>query len=108
MATSTEDSAESVDLITGDEKFDKKEKNGDDAAASTKPRHPVFDVIAECGDSDDPFALLEFFEGSDAARRLDKADVEDASGMTPLMHAAWKGKPKMTKFLIDHVREHFS
>jgi hypothetical protein len=27
-------------------------------------------------------------------------ELEDSHGMTPLMHAAWKGSPEITEFLL--------
>jgi len=54
---------------------------------------PVFKAVKECGG--DPEAIRNHFEMENVS-----VDVEDAAGMTPLMHACWKNFPKVVKFLI--------
>ena len=60
--------------------------------------HPLFEVIK----NSKPETIIEdvrnFFE-------IDGVSIEilDGSGMTPLMHACWKGNVSFAKFLIDQV-----
>lgn len=58
---------------------------------------PVFRALKGCGD--DPEMIRNFFEIDDVG-----VDIEDSSGMTPLMHASWKGHFKVAKFLLSQVR----
>ena len=58
---------------------------------------PVFTAVKECGD--DPEKIRNHFEMDNVS-----VDVEDAAGMTPLMHACWKNYPRVVKFLIGLVR----
>ena len=53
--------------------------------------HPVFKAIAD-GDMETMRNYLEV-EGV-------SLEVEDASGMTPLMHASWKGQHDIAKYLV--------
>ncbi len=61
-----------------------------------KNEHPVFAAIKECGD--DVEKVRNFFEVDGVP-----VDIEDSIGMTPLMHACWKGHLKLAKFLIKQV-----
>ena len=56
----------------------------------------MFKAVKECGG--DPEAIRNHFEMENVS-----VDVEDAAGMTPLMHACWKNFPKVVKFLIGLV-----
>jgi len=58
-----------------------------------KNDHPVFAAVKECGG--DPEKIRNFFEIENV-----NLDIEDSSGMTPLMHACWKNFPRVVKFLI--------
>jgi hypothetical protein len=59
--------------------------------------HPVFTAIKECGD--DIEKIRNFFEVDGVS-----VEIEDSIGMTPLMHACWKGHINVAKFLIKQVR----
>ena len=69
-----------------------------DADDKTKNEHPVFEKIKESQPKDVVENVRNFFE-------VDGVSVEiiDGSGMTPLMHACWKGNLEFTKFLIKQV-----
>ncbi len=67
------------------------------------PPHHLFEVICR-GKEDNAYAVREALEKDDQDRQT-ILELTDSSGMTPLMHAAWKGKPTVTKMLIDMVRE---
>ena len=60
--------------------------------------HPVFEVIKTSKPEDVIEAVRNYFE-------VDGVSVEilDGSGMTPLMHACWKGNLEFSKFLIKQV-----
>ena len=60
--------------------------------------HPVFKTIAD-GDME---TMRNYFEVEGVS--LEK---EDQHGMTPLMHASWKGKYDIAKYLIKQGK-HFS
>ncbi len=62
-----------------------------------KSVHPVVEAI--CRPEDDPDGVRAAMEANPGS-----LEVADDTGMTPLMHAAWKGKPRTTKMLIDMVR----
>ena len=72
---------------------DTTEKGGDDAEAEEKVvhDHPVFKTIID-GDME---SMRNYFEVEGVSLEL-----EDNTGMTPLMHASWKGKYEVAKYLI--------
>jgi len=80
-----------VDLVTGD-------KN-EDEEKDKKPRHPIFDAISKSAE-DDVDAVRKYIDMKASEGGVDSIDLQDDSGMTLLMHAAWKGKLKVAKFLI--------
>lgn len=53
--------------------------------------HPVFKTIAD-GDTE---SMKNYFEVEGVS-----LEIEDQHGMTPLMHASWKGKHDIAKYLI--------
>ena len=53
--------------------------------------HPVFKTIAD-GDME---SMRNYFEVEGVSLEL-----EDQHGMTPLMHASWKGRQEVAKYLI--------
>ena len=67
--------------------------DGDDAKAEEKVvhDHPVFKTIID-GDME---SMRNYFEVEGVSLEL-----EDNTGMTPLMHASWKGKYEVAKYLI--------
>ena len=67
--------------------------DGDDAEAEEKVvhDHPVFKTIID-GDME---SMRNYFEVEGVSLEL-----EDNTGMTPLMHASWKGKYEVAKYLI--------
>ena len=62
----------------------------------SKIDHQVFAAIKEC--KDDIEKVRNFFEVSGIS-----VEIEDSIGMTPLMHACWKGHINLAKFLIKQV-----
>ena len=60
--------------------------------------HPVFAELKKAKPEEAIEAIRNFFE-------LDGVSIEisDNSGMTPLMHACWKGNLDLAKFLINQV-----
>ena len=84
------------DLIPAEkssEKVQKEEDNKDDPNV-----HPVFNLIKKTDADKVIGAVRNYFE-------LEGVSVEimDGSGMTPLMHACWKGNVDLAKFLINQV-----
>ena len=73
------------------------EQKGDSGVEESKPdEHPVFQAIKTC--DDDVEKVRNFFEVAGVP-----VEIEDSAGMTPLMHACWKGFAKLAKFLIKQV-----
>ena len=72
------------------------QKANPDVLDSKPDEHPVFAAIKTC--DDDVERVRNFFEVDGVP-----VEVEDSAGMTPLMHACWKGFPKLAKFLIKQV-----
>ena len=70
---------------------DKENKN-------TENEHPVFQVLKDSIEEEVINNVRNFFE-------VDGVSIEvlDGSGMTPLMHACWKGYLDLAKFLIKQV-----
>jgi hypothetical protein len=72
-------------------------------AAAAKPLHPLLEAVKREG-VDDVEVLREILDA-----KVDKGEdkspllAADESGMTALMHAAWKGKVKTVKFLLEQV-----
>ena len=69
------------------------EVGGDEKDTSETPTfdHPVFKTIAD-GDME---SMRNYFEVEGVSLEL-----EDQHGMTPLMHASWKGRQEVAKYLI--------
>ena len=65
--------------------------------AEVSSDHPVFAAIKVC--NDDIEKVRNFFEVDGVP-----VEIEDSIGMTPLMHACWKGHINLAKFLIKQVR----
>lgn len=66
-------------------------------------KHRIFKVISS-GDSDNVDDLRQFLDyPPDHPDHLQDINLEDDSGMSLLMHAAWKGKENSAKFLIQQV-----
>ena len=88
--------------MTGKEDTMEKNLEGDsvddqgDAKESEKSEHPVFEAIKHCGNK--PDKIRNFFEIEGIP-----IEIEDSSGMTPLMHACWKGFSDVVQFLIKQV-----
>lgn len=59
-----------------------------------KEVHPVFKAVTD-GDVE---RVRNFFEIENVP-----IEIQDENGMTPLMHACWKGNKDMVKFLIKQV-----
>ena len=102
-----------VDLVTGDknedEEKDKKPRfelaentmNFSFAPSTTvlsklvlDSRHPIFDAISKSAE-DDVDAVRKYIDMKASEGGVDSIDFQDDSGMTLLMHAAWKGKLKV-------------
>ena len=64
-----------------------------------KPEHPVFEAIKTSKPENAIENCRNFFE-------IDGVNIEilDNSGMTPLMHACWKGNVALAKFLLEQVK----
>ena len=62
--------------------------------------HPVFQVLKDSKEDEVIDKVRNYFE-------VDGVSIEvlDGSGMTPLMHACWKGYVDLAKFLIKQVRK---
>ena len=65
---------------------------GADVRARTREGHTVLILAAQWGE----VSLVRF-----ALKRHPEVDVADGSGMTPLSHAAWKGRGAVVKLLLD-------
>jgi len=57
--------------------------------------HPVFAAITSSKE-DDPDTVRQALEAESGG-----LEASDETGMTPLMHAAWKSKAKVVKMLLD-------
>ena len=57
-------------------------------------RHPIFDAISKSAE-DDVDAVRKYIDMKASEGGVDSIDFQDDSGMTLLMHAAWKGKLKV-------------
>ena len=67
-------------------------------------KHPIFNVISTHAD-DDIEDLRKYLDlGPDHPDHVQDINLEDESGMSALMHAAWKGKEKSAKYLIQQVK----
>ena len=68
-------------------------------AEPEKPEHPVFEAIKTSKPENAIENCRNFFE-------IDGVNIEilDNSGMTPLMHACWKGNVALAKFLLEQVK----
>ena len=74
-----------------DNDTNEKGEDGDDAEEKVVHDHPVFKTIID-GDME---SMRNYFEVEGVSLEL-----EDSTGMTPLMHASWKGKYEVAKYLI--------
>ena len=76
-------------------KKDTESEIDENAAMSKDQQHPLFEVIKTSKPEDVIEAVRDYFE-------IDGVSIEtlDSSGMTPLMHACWKGNVEFVKFLI--------
>ena len=63
--------------------------------------HPVFDLL-QTRTEDDPNLIRPYFDDPKDPISSNP-NLEDENGMTALMTASWKGKPKCIKFLIQQV-----
>ena len=85
---------------TASDEIDHPEVGGDekDTGQSENPTfdHPVFKTIAD-GDME---SMRNYFEVEGVSLEL-----EDQHGMTPLMHASWKGRQEVAKYLIKQGEE---
>ena len=79
-----EDSSVIVDAAT---ELDKKNDNSEKVIHE----HPVFKTVAD-GDME---MMRNYFEVEGVS-----LEMEDQHGMTPLMHASWKGQYDIAKYLI--------
>jgi ankyrin repeat protein len=64
----------------------------------SKTEHPVFSAIKNSNDEVEK--VRNYFEVDGVS-----IEIEDSAGMTPLMHACWKGFANLAKFLIKQVRK---
>ena len=70
----------------------------DKESKNSENEHPVFQVLKDSIEEEAINNIRNFFE-------VDGVNIEvlDGSGMTPLMHACWKGYLDLAKFLIKQV-----
>ena len=76
---------------TRSEELNPPEAGGDEKDTGSTFDHPVFKTIAD-GDME---SMRNYFEVEGVSLEL-----EDQHGMTPLMHASWKGRQEVAKYLI--------
>ena len=84
---------------------DRGEENATTNVSAILPefKHPIFNVISTHAD-DKVEDLRKYLDlPPDDPDHLSDINLEDESGMSALMHAAWKGKEKSAKFLIQQV-----
>ena len=67
------------------------DENGTSQKENSTFDHPVFKTITD-GDME---SMRNYFEVEGVSLEL-----EDQHGMTPLMHASWKGRQDVAKYLI--------
>lgn len=60
--------------------------------------HPLFQVIKTSDAGQVVENVRNFFEIDNVS-----VEIKDSSGMTPMMHACWKGNLDLAKFLIKQV-----
>lgn len=101
----TKEDVEKSEIETKEVELEKSEVETKEVEVETKDEHPVFEAIkTACNDdkvegnrrSAAVEAVRNFFEVDGVP-----VDIEDNSGMTPLMHACWKGNAELTAFLIN-------
>jgi hypothetical protein len=63
------------------------------------PKPPIFEAVSEAGDN--VGRVRAMFDAGEAT----SYDLADESGMTLIMHAAWKGNYNVAKYLIDQVHK---
>ena len=76
-------------------KKDTENKIDGKAAMSKVQQHPLFEIIKTSQPEVVIEAVRDFFEIDGVS-----IEIQDSSGMTPLMHACWKGNVEFVKFLI--------
>ena len=76
---------------------------------SVSRRHPIFDAISKSAE-DDVDAVRKYVDMKASEGGVDSIDLQDDSGMTLLMHAAWKGKLKVAIMLkkVLYLSHNFS
>ena len=86
---------------TKSEELNPPEDGGDEKDTGATFDHPVFKTIAD-GDME---SMRNYFEVEGVSLEL-----EDTHGMTALMHASWKGRQDVAKYLIKQgavrLRQH--
>ena len=76
-----------------------REEDGEEKVEKKKPPlHPVVEAITGLPEDDPEAVRAALAENPGSLERLDE------SGMTPLMHACWKGKKSTVKMILDMVR----
>ena len=83
-----EDSSTTIDSKDDTTELDKKNDNSENKVVHD---HPVFKTVAD-GDME---MMRNYFEVEGVS-----LEMEDQHGMTPLMHASWKGQHDIAKYLI--------
>ena len=84
--------------MTNEEKVASEEGSEQKVLESEKIEHPLFELIKTSAPETVVDNVRNYFE-------IDGISIEimDSSGMTPLMHACWKGNVAFAKFLIGQV-----
>ena len=84
--------------MTNEEKVASEEGSEQKVLESEKIEHPLFELIKTSEPETVVDNVRNYFE-------IDGISIEimDSSGMTPLMHACWKGNIAFAKFLIGQV-----
>lgn len=85
---------------TGIKPFEVMVDGEEEEVAKAKPTPPLVATV-NASEADDVDAMRKVLESLPSAEEALAAS--DAAGMTALMQAAWKGKIKTIKFLIDQV-----
>ena len=75
-----------------------KEVQNEDQSKDDPNVHPVFNLIKKTDADKVIGAVRNYFEVEGVS-----VEIMDGSGMTPLMHACWKGNVDLAKFLINQV-----
>ncbi len=89
----------SSDMPAAVEVLDREEDGEENKVEKKKPPlHPVVEAITGLPEDDPEAVRAALAENPGSLERLDE------SGMTPLMHACWKGKKSTVKMILDMVR----